>query len=286
MRHLITLIVLATCVQLSFAAIQVKSYYFKKNSVELTRDSHQELNDFISTLGNTNIQIVELSSYAEGSNPNSNKRLSNVRINYIIDVLGLRNQAVTINSWGNKRINVKFIPLNWDRIDVYCTVEQFTATSESKDIKDDMLSKSTTTFCPRIGFNQSAKQEEVAIHESSAHQSLILSILFKGGTSDLIKETLPSLHTLYDTLRTNPALTAHIRGHVCCDNSMRVSRRRAKAVYDFLIDKGIPADRLSYKGYSNSIPLVHPERNARDRGLNRRVDVLFSMKVTEKIGEE
>ncbi|MCJ8290752.1 MAG: hypothetical protein HRT58_14580 [Crocinitomicaceae bacterium] len=44
MRHLITLIVLATCVQLSFAVTQVKSYYFKKNSVELTADFMIETN--------------------------------------------------------------------------------------------------------------------------------------------------------------------------------------------------------------------------------------------------
>ena len=97
----------------------------------------------------------------------------------------------------------------------------------------------------------------------------------------MIKETLFSLDVLYDTLKKNPALKAHIRGHVCCDNNMRLSRKRAKAVHDFLIKMGIPESRVSHKGYSNSLPLVYPESDESDRRLNRRVDVIFSVETTE-----
>lgn len=262
MRHLITLILLTACTQLSFAAIRVQSYYFKKNSAELTTDSHQRLKEFISTLDDTGIQILELSSFAEGSTPDSNKRLSDVRITYVIDVLGLRNKPVTINSWGSKRINVKFTPLNWNRIDIYCSSEEFIAYPENEE-------------------DESPKHNEVSDPDINAHQPLVLNILFEGGTSVMIQETVSSLHTLCDTLHKNPKLMAHIRGHVCCDNNMRLSKLRAKEIHDFLVEKGISKDRLSYKGYSNRQPLVHPERNAADRRVNRRVDVIFSMEETD-----
>jgi outer membrane protein OmpA-like peptidoglycan-associated protein len=38
--------------------------------------------------------------------------------------------------------------------------------------------------------------------------------------------------------------------------NMKLSTDRAKAVYDYLINKGIAADRLSYKGYGESKPMI------------------------------
>ena len=94
----------------------------------------------------------------------------------------------------------------------------------------------------------------------------------------MIEETIPYLDKLYDTLQKNPQLTAHIRGHVCCENNKRLSKIRAKEVHDYLVEKGISQNRLSFKGYGNKLPLVYPELNPSDRSQNRRVDVVFSLK--------
>jgi outer membrane protein OmpA-like peptidoglycan-associated protein len=37
---------------------------------------------------------------------------------------------------------------------------------------------------------------------------------------------------------------------------MKLSTERAKAVYDYLINKGIAADRLSFKGHGESKPKI------------------------------
>jgi len=257
MRRLLLLLLLLSFESASFAAIQVQSFYFKQNSTELTTSSRQQLQVFVSTLNeDASIEIIELSCYAEGSTPDSNKRLSDLRMLSIIDLLGLKNKPVTINSWGSKRLNVKFTPLNWDRIDIYCRVDGLPDSLDYEKKKVPSIVKS----------------------ESRSRKPLILNILFEGGTSVMIEETIPSLERLYDTLRTNPHLTAHIRGHVCCENNKRLSRIRAKEIHDHLVNKGISKDRLSYKGYGNKLPLVFPERNAEDRAQNRRVDVVFSMK--------
>jgi len=63
-----------------------------------------------------------------------------------------------------------------------------------------------------------------------------------------------------------------VRGHVCCGDGQRLSRQRAFRVYRFLLDVGAPADRISYKGYSNRCPKVWPEKTEEDEALNRRVD--------------
>ena len=53
-------------------------------------------------------------------------------------------------------------------------------------------------------------------------------------------------------------------------STTKVSERRAKAVYDYLIDKGINKFRLSYKGYGESRPVATNETDE-GRQLNRRI---------------
>jgi outer membrane protein OmpA-like peptidoglycan-associated protein len=48
---------------------------------------------------------------------------------------------------------------------------------------------------------------------------------------------------------------------------------RAKAVYDFLVSKGIAAERLSYKGFGFTRPKIFPEETEADRVQNRRVEI-------------
>lgn len=256
MRHLVTIIFIVTCGHFSLSEIWVQSYYFKAKSTDLTLDSQRELLNLVSRLEEGSIRIVELGSYANDVYSDSAKRLSDVRMLRIIDILKLEKERVVINSWGNERINVKFVPLSWDRIDIYCDSEEFVSPKEN-DIQ--MLSKV----------------------KSNKKEALVLNVLFEGGTSKMIKETLFNLDVLYDTLQRNPSLQAHIRGHVCCGKNMRISRKRAKAVYKHLITMGLSEKRLSYKGYSNSLPLVYPEKSDKDRRLNRRVDVVFYSEVME-----
>jgi outer membrane protein OmpA-like peptidoglycan-associated protein len=81
---------------------------------------------------------------------------------------------------------------------------------------------------------------------------------------------------LYEYLLVNPTVQVLVRGHVCCGNNMRISKRRAKSVYTELKRLGISKDRLDFVGLSNKEPLVFPEKTNADRQRNRRVDVVFS----------
>lgn len=66
-----------------------------------------------------------------------------------------------------------------------------------------------------------------------------------------------------------------IRGHVCCGPSKRLSKRRARKVYKYLIALGAPKDQLSWKGYSDTCPRVWPEKTREDEAANRRVDFVL-----------
>lgn len=80
------------------------------------------------------------------------------------------------------------------------------------------------------------------------------------------------LEHLAELLDKNKSWTLHIRGHVCCGPSDKISTKRAKKVYNFMIRSGVDAARISFKGYSDRMPLAFPEKTEEDEEMNRRVD--------------
>ncbi len=84
------------------------------------------------------------------------------------------------------------------------------------------------------------------------------------------------LDKLVSFLRDNPSLRIEIGGHT--DNvgteeyNIDLSMKRARAVYEYLLGKGIAAGRISYKGYGESVP-VSSNETEEGRALNRRTEI-------------
>lgn len=92
----------------------------------------------------------------------------------------------------------------------------------------------------------------------------------------------PELTKLLNVLQKFPNLKIEIQGHICCETShpdgldwttgeYKLSENRAKHVYEYLISEGISKDRLSYKGFGRSKPLVNERLDNPQR--NRRVEI-------------
>ena len=84
------------------------------------------------------------------------------------------------------------------------------------------------------------------------------------------------LEEIYNFMAANPKATIEVGGHTngipphtYCDN---LSRKRAKAVVEYLIDRGIDRRRLSYKGYGKRKPVATNETKA-GRRKNQRVEI-------------
>ena len=79
-------------------------------------------------------------------------------------------------------------------------------------------------------------------------------------------------------LKDNPTVKVEIQGHTDNigndDANQKLSEQRAKAVYDYVIGKGIPANRLRYKGYGESQPIAD-NNTAAGRAKNRRTVFLI-----------
>jgi outer membrane protein OmpA-like peptidoglycan-associated protein len=105
------------------------------------------------------------------------------------------------------------------------------------------------------------------------------NIKFKGDDVDFLPSSRPSLLSLYKFMLDNPTAKIEIGGHVNAPGMHNVgkvkklSKDRAKAVNDYLINKGIDASRISYKGYGNSKMIYKNPMNEKQNEENRRVEI-------------
>lgn len=107
-------------------------------------------------------------------------------------------------------------------------------------------------------------------------ESIVLrNIFFETDSSRLLPESETELANLLSLLNRNASLKIEISGHT--DNSgsesynQLLSGKRARAVYDYLIEKGIAKQRLSYKGFGADKP-VADNSTTEGKALNRRTE--------------
>jgi peptidoglycan-associated lipoprotein len=86
------------------------------------------------------------------------------------------------------------------------------------------------------------------------------NIFFEFGKWTLTKESETAMNSLVKTLKDNPNITVELAAHTdmigTSESNMTLSERRAQTVVDFLIQAGISKERLSAKGYGESMPVT------------------------------
>ena len=105
-----------------------------------------------------------------------------------------------------------------------------------------------------------------------------LHLLFDYDKADIHAKDFPDLNTVANVLARNPQATATIEGHADrlyrskADYNRKLSERRAAAVKNYFVSKGIEASRLKVVGYGFDRPKVQPDlKNGTPE--NRRVEV-------------
>lgn len=105
---------------------------------------------------------------------------------------------------------------------------------------------------------------------------VVLRNIFFGFDSDqLDSESVTELMKLTDLLKENKTMHIEIRGHT--DNigsaqyNQSLSEKRALSVYNYLVQNGIHKERLSYKGFGDTLP-VSTNDTEEGRALNRRTE--------------
>lgn len=102
------------------------------------------------------------------------------------------------------------------------------------------------------------------------------NIFFITGSYEIDSSSFRALGEVIKLLRDNPIFKLDIKGHTDNEGSeasnQLLSEQRAKAVYDYLNEKGIPRFRLQSFGYGQTRPVAN-NRTTEGRALNRRVEM-------------
>ncbi|HET54855.1 MAG TPA: OmpA family protein [Ignavibacteria bacterium] len=117
--------------------------------------------------------------------------------------------------------------------------------------------------------------KEVVVERPMDQKWILVGVNFDFNKATLRSESYPVLFHAVQVLLQNPDMRVEIQGHTdnigSDDYNMKLGERRAKTVKDYLVARGISADRLSVRSFGESQPIAD-NKTADGRAINRRVE--------------
>lgn len=147
-----------------------------------------------------------------------------------------------------------------------------TTGGNSGTIKSGTVSSGPKTFTPVL-------LKELIPGKVFVGQKIRLNHLyFKADSVNLMSDSYQVLDELAAYLKEYPKTVIEIGGHTNTvppeDYCIHLSTQRAKSVQEYLITQGVPANRLQYKGYGKSDPIIaYDKYNKEARFKNQRVEI-------------
>ncbi len=247
----------------------VHSVYFEFDKFVLNEREVNEVIDFIKKTDSTRIESIQIFGYTDDVGKDAyNFKLSTKRANAIQTKFiesGIKNKIiVTIEGKG--------------RILIDDDVIENLPEKRSKNRRVDVVLNLKPL--PKIEipgfFNTIQKHHIVGDH------IYLDNILFERGSSKLPFKSKTDLDKIARLLLKYKTLEFEIQGHVCCTppyqkeaidldtRKRQLSINRAQAVYKYLIFKKIPKERMTFKGYGNTVPL------GKGTEYDRRVELVIT----------
>ena len=104
----------------------------------------------------------------------------------------------------------------------------------------------------------------------------LYGVNFRSNSADLLSNVESQLNAQAATLLDNPDVQIEVAGHTDAvgeaSDNLDLSQRRAEAVRDYLIAKGVIAERIIAKGYGESEPIASND-DVEGKAENRRVEL-------------
>lgn len=262
---------------------QDKLVLFFDFNQDIINEKSQE--DFCKWLARSkNKEIFKIQGYCDSIDSNLyNKELSFRRANNVLALLEFNNVHLS------------------EKLELYGLGEDFQQLKNASDNRKVLVYYQDKTFNKKKMENellvfQKTQGNEVNGSERKNNTTLIEKVNsakvgdliklenlnFYFNSEKIIKESEPILIDLLQVLKMYPRLKINIYGHICCNdnpNDLKLSYRRSKFVFDYLIRNGIATSRLGHRGFGSSRPIFAlPEKNEEERIANRRVEILVLKK--------
>jgi outer membrane protein OmpA-like peptidoglycan-associated protein len=146
-------------------------------------------------------------------------------------------------------------------------------------------SKDFTTKAEKFSTEYSGKngyELDLSLMKITKEEIVIDNIYYDFDKWDLRPESFIELDKLVKLLTESPKVKIVINSHTDergkPDYNLKLSEKRAESVVNYLISRGISAERLSSKGYGATMPLIKNAKDDDEHQKNRRT----TFKVVEK----
>lgn len=188
-----------------------------------------------------------------------------------------------ISRQANRRVTVEIIK----DVSINKTVAPIPSVVDSQDSAPSSEIPKAKPAQPTAARQQTKQKliEELKDSTIKAGDNIVLkNINFIGGRHAFLPTAYPSLQDLLETMQAVPTLEIEIQGHICCQpgggdgldldtGEPFLSYNRAKAVFEFLVRRGIDRKRMRYRGFGRRFPIVENEITEEEKTTNRRVEI-------------
>jgi outer membrane protein OmpA-like peptidoglycan-associated protein len=271
---------------MALAAQNKVAVFFDFNQDEMNEKSSKEFCKWIEN--SKDKEILKIQGFCDSIDSNSyNKELSFRRANNVLAFLE-RNKVQINKNFELKGLGEDFQQSNNAsenrKVLIYYQDKVAIKSSGQKIIEEGSLGIENNED-KKVVINETQKKGALIekINNSKVGDLVKLENLnFYFNSEKIIIESEPILLDLLQVLKMNPQLKIDIHGHICCNNNpndVKLSFRRSKFVFDYLIRNGIATSRLGYRGFGSNRPIYSlPEKNEAERIANRRVEILIVKK--------
>lgn len=255
---------------LPMAAQETFSVFFDFNADIPNAASQEQFRAWMKA--NQAAEIVKLSGYCDSIDAKDyNVELSSRRIESVATQLAANGIAVrpgmekkpfgenfrqSADAAENRRVDIVFTTPQTRRANAQQGEETFDDPEKDQPIADK--------------FNGVKKGDIIRLH----------NINFYFNSEKVLPDSEPKMEELYEVLVQHPKLRIEIHGHICCNPNTadtKLSYRRAKFLFTYLLQKGIPLNRLGYRGFGSANPIYKiPEQTPQQAAANRRVEILIT----------
>ncbi|MBP9847966.1 MAG: OmpA family protein [Flavobacterium sp.] len=261
------------------------SVYFDSDKYDLTSLEGLRLQDWINK--NSKSKILSMEGFTDEVGTTSyNDTLSLKRVAFVYNQIHNK-IAVREDFRSNGFGEIRQISNNREenrRVTIYY-LSEFQISLEEFIINDFQVQKLLDLLIikevEKININPKWTLAEVVEKVPIGTMFTLENIQFHFDSADLILKAKQELDKWLVVLNSNPNLKIIVQGHICCihKDDILLSSKRARAVLDYLVSKGVEKERIHYVGYGSSRPKFKiPEKNGYEALMNRRVEIVIQEK--------
>jgi outer membrane protein OmpA-like peptidoglycan-associated protein len=266
-------------------------FYFEIDAEEPQSESVLLFQKWLKT--QTDLSVYELKAYCDSTHSEQyNNQLAIMRNKSIQNILQI-NKVPLSNALQTKAIGENFkadslLHLN-RKVEVYFHKKQ--------NIKPNATNRNQFSNETLLKVQQEEVAIETAVFEykpmdletfylqlenaKDGERIQIFDIHFYLDSPKMILKSEPYLNKIMEYLQKYPDVSIRIEGHMCCNlmGNIKLSEKRAKNIYKYLLMKGIKRKRLEFEGMGVQYPIYEiPEKNEEERLKNRRVEIVVNKK--------